>query len=182
MKALLLAACIVVLGLTLISSVTVMPLGVLMTVVGAGRNIPPGHVPPEAMPAPEGPMLSDTSDLASLVQPWMRSRYVFGGNVIGAVDCSGFTVAVFRQVGVQLPRTAQLQYNVASHVSAADAQPWDLVFFAGTYDARPDWITHVGIYLGDGVMVSAIEPELGRQNLNSPYWRSHFVSFGRVRR
>jgi cell wall-associated NlpC family hydrolase len=138
----------------------------------------PGNVPAEAAVPVVGPLRSDNLAMDSLLSPWYGSRYVFGGNVIGAVDCSGFTVAVFRQLGVNLPRTAQTQFNVARKVT--DPRPLDLVFFYGTYDSRPDFISHVGIYLGDGVMVSAVEPVLGRQRLDTPYWRQHMVAFGRV--
>lgn len=160
-------------------AIATMPFALLLGTVSVS---PPGQVPPVAIVAPAGPLLSDSTDLAVQIQPWMGSRYVFGGNVIGAVDCSGFTLAIERQRGYQLPRTAQGQYNVTARIPADQAQPNDLVFFAGTYDSRPDFISHVGIYLGGGIMVSAIEPTLGRQDLNTPYWRSHFVGFGRLQR
>lgn len=160
-------------------AIATLPFALLLGTVSVA---PPGQVPAIAVVAPAGPLLSDSSDLAAEIQPWMGSRYVFGGNIIGAVDCSGFTLAIERQRGYQLPRTAQGQYNVTERIAPDQAQPNDLVFFAGTYDSRPDFISHVGIYLGDGMMVSAIEPTLGRQDLNTPYWRSHFVGFGRLRR
>lgn len=165
-----------------IIAIPVLPMSLLLVMSGATstRTLPPGAVPVEAIPAPAGPLLSDTTDLARQIQPWLGSPYVFGGNVVGAVDCSGFTVAIWRQRGVQLPRTAQGQYNVSQRVPPDQAAYGDLVFFAGTYDSRPDFISHVGIYLGSGVMVSAIQPVLGRQDLNSTYWRSHLVGFGRV--
>ena len=115
------------------------------------------------------------------MQPWLGAPYVFGGNTLAGVDCSGFSLAIYRQVhGVALPRTAQLQFNVLEH--PAEPAEGDLVFFFGTYDSRPDWISHVGIYIGSGWMISAIEPRLGRQSLSDPYWRSHLVGYGRLRR
>lgn len=157
-------------------AVAVLPFAMLLGTVSVA---PPGHVPTEAIGVPMGPLLSDSSDLAAQIQPWIGSRYVFGGNIIGAVDCSGFVLAIERQRGWQLPRTAQGQYDATQRITPDKAQAGDLVFFAGTYDSRPDFISHVGIYLGGGWMVSAIEPVLGRQDLNTPYWRSHFIGFGR---
>jgi cell wall-associated NlpC family hydrolase len=160
-------------------SVAVMPFAMLFGTISVA---PPGHVPPEALPAPAGPLLSDSSDLAAQIQPWLGSRYVFGGNVIGAVDCSGLVVGVERALGVSMPRTAQTQFNATTRIDASQLQPGDLVFFAGTYDSRPDFISHVGIYVGNGWMVSAIEPVVSRQQIDSPYWRSHYAGAGRIRR
>lgn len=168
---------IVVVMLAFGMAIATMPFALLLGTVSVS---PPGQVPAIAIVAPAGPLLSDTTDLAAQIQPWMGSRYVFGGNVIGAVDCSGFTLAIERQRGYALPRTAQGQYNVTARIPADQAQAGDLVFFAGTYDSRPDYISHVGIYMGSGVMVSAIAPTLGRQDINTPYWRAHFVGFGRL--
>lgn len=162
----------------IIALIVVVPIALVVVTFSAGTAAPPGHVPEAAAMPVLGPLPTSGMGLEALIAPWYGSRYVFGGNVIGAVDCSGFTVAVYRQLGVNLPRTAQTQYNVARKVT--DPQPGDMVFFFGTYDSRPDFISHVGIYLGDGMMASAVEPTLGRQSLSSPYWRSKFVSFGRV--
>jgi hypothetical protein len=154
------------------------PLALVFSLFRASAGIAPGNVPIEATVPMVGPLRTENVAMDTLLAPWYGSRYVFGGNVVGAVDCSGFTVAVYRQLGVNLPRTAQQQFNVSRKVD--EPRPLDLVFFYGTYDSRPDFVSHVGIYLGDGVMVSAVEPYLGRQDLNSVYWRSHLVSFGRV--
>ena len=168
--------------LTLTALLVVVPLALVIALVaatfGGSASAPPGKVPTEATVPLVGPVRGESSSLDALIAPWFGSRYVFGGNVIGAVDCSGFTKAVFAKLGVNLPRTAQGQYNVAQKTGSP--QPGDLVFFFGTYDSRPDFISHVGIYVGDGVMVSAIEPTLGRQNLNTAYWKQHFVGFGHI--
>jgi len=167
-----------ILILLLTSLVVVVPLALVVATFLGSASAPAGHVPDEATVPMVGPVLGENASLDSLIAPWFGSRYVFGGNVIGGVDCSGFTKAIFARLGVNLPRTAQGQYNVAQKVSAPE--PGDLVFFFGTYDSRPDFISHVGIYVGDGVMVSAVEPTLGRQNINSAWWRAHFVGFGRI--
>ncbi|MFN8097598.1 MAG: C40 family peptidase [Dermatophilaceae bacterium] len=69
--------------------------------------------------------------------------YVYGGATPAGFDCSGFTMYVFGQVGISLPRTAAGQQAAATPVS--NPQPGDLVFFG--YPAY-----HVGIYAGGGMM------------------------------
>jgi peptidoglycan DL-endopeptidase CwlO len=66
-------------------------------------------------------------------------------------DCSGLTMYVFAQLGVQLPHYAAAQYGYGSPVPRDQLQPGDLVFFDG--------LSHVGIYIGNGQMVHA--PETG---------------------
>lgn len=81
--------------------------------------------------------------------------YVWGGESPSGFDCSGLVQYVYRQVGVNLPRTSQEQALVGTPVpSLADAKPGDLVFFAGSdgTDANPG---HVGIYIGNGEMIDA---------------------------
>lgn len=168
-----------VIGLFAVFMLTVVvPTSFVIATWNAAAGIPPGAVPPEAAAPVLGPIPNEDPAWDSLIRPWYDSRYVFGGNVIGAVDCSGFTKAIFAKLGVNLPRTAQTQYNVAHKVITP--RVGDLVFFFGTYDSRPDFISHVGIYLGGDAMVSAVEPTLGRQSLSSAYWRAHMVGFGRV--
>ncbi|MDQ0750742.1 cell wall-associated NlpC family hydrolase [Streptomyces africanus] len=77
--------------------------------------------------------------------------YVWGAVGPGSYDCSGLTQAAWKAAGVTLPRTTYDQVNAGTTVSLADAQPGDLVFF---YDD----VTHVGIYIGNGMMIHAPKP------------------------
>ena len=85
-------------------------------------------------------------------------------------------------MAIALPRTAQLQYAATTRVSREQLQPGDLVFFARTYADPHDWITHVGIYIGDGLQINA--PTEGQvvsiQPVFSGFWGAHFDSGGRV--
>ncbi|MDC2955426.1 NlpC/P60 family protein [Streptomyces sp. NPDC001260] len=77
--------------------------------------------------------------------------YVWGATGPGSYDCSGLTQAAWKAAGVTLPRTTYDQVNAGTTVSLTDAQPGDLIFF---YDD----ISHVGIYIGNGMMIHAPKP------------------------
>ncbi|MFE6888871.1 NlpC/P60 family protein [Streptomyces sp. NPDC057694] len=77
--------------------------------------------------------------------------YVWGATGPDSYDCSGLTQAAWKAAGITLPRTTWDQVEVGTTVSLSDIQPGDLVFF---YDD----ISHVGLYLGDGMMIHAPKP------------------------
>lgn len=79
--------------------------------------------------------------------------YVWGGTGFKAWDCSGFVQWVYAQNGVQLPRTTWAQF-AAGHATS-NPQPGDLVSQNGG--------SHVGIYIGNGQMISALNPSQGTQ-------------------
>jgi cell wall-associated NlpC family hydrolase len=82
--------------------------------------------------------------------------YQWGGtNPATGLDCSGLVQRVYSDLGVNLPRTSEEQAQVGTPVdSLADAQPGDLVFFAGS-DGTASSPGHVGIYIGNGMMIDA---------------------------
>ena len=98
--------------------------------------------------------------------------YLWGGTGPNSFDCSGLTQYVWRQAGVSIPRVAADQYAWAIPVPLSQLLPGDLVFF-GTTD-----IHHVGIYIGDGLMINA--PHTGTVVQVSPIWWSDLAGFGRV--
>ena len=77
--------------------------------------------------------------------------YVWGGTSFGAWDCSGFTGWVYAQNGIDIPRTSFQQ--IAAATPTANPQPGDLVSQNGG--------NHIGIYIGGGKMVSALNPTQG---------------------
>ena len=89
--------------------------------------------------------------LISTAYDYVGVPYVFGGTTPWGFDCSGYTQYVFRQIGVDIPRTADAQYYSYPKVSASNLQPGDLVFFE-TYEPGP---SHCGIYIGNGQMLQA---------------------------
>ncbi|AVH56975.1 MULTISPECIES: C40 family peptidase [Streptomyces] len=77
--------------------------------------------------------------------------YVWGATGPDSYDCSGLTQAAWKAADVTLPRVTYDQVNAGTTVSLANAQPGDLVFF---YDD----VTHVGVYIGNGMMIHAPKP------------------------
>ena len=92
-------------------------------------------------------------------------------------DCSGFVSYVLTNSGLYNTGRlgAQGLYNISTPVS--NPQPGDLVFFTGTYDTPG--VSHVGIYVGDGMMLHCGSP-IQYANINSSYWQTHFYAFGRL--
>lgn len=112
-------------------------------------------------------------------EKYLGYPYVWGGsNPSTSFDCSGFVSYVLTNSGlVNTGRLgAQGLYNVCTPVSTADAKPGDLVFFVGTYDTPG--VSHVGIYVGDNVMLHCGDP-IQYTSINTSYWQSHFYAFGR---
>ena len=101
---------------------------------------------------------SGGSDRARIAMNFALSQvgksYVRGGTGPNSYDCSGLTSAAYAQAGVGLPRTSQSQFGVGTPVSLANLAPGDLVFY---YSG----ISHVGIYIGNGMIVHASNPRTG---------------------
>jgi len=87
--------------------------------------------------------------------------YVWGAAGPGQFDCSGLVVWAFAQEGIALPHYTGDLWNSGVHVAENDLEPGDLVFFFGD-------ISHVGIYIGNGLMVDA--PDFGETVRVDPVW------------
>ena len=116
-------------------------------------------------------------------EKYLGYPYVWGGtNPATSFDCSGYVSWVINHSGWNYGRLGVMGLeDVCTPVSRANARPGDLVFFIGTYDAPyPDRPTHVGIYVGNGMMIHCGSP-ISYANINTPYWQNHYYGFGRLR-
>jgi cell wall-associated NlpC family hydrolase len=124
--------------------------------------------------------LTDTSWLNKARAMIGKVNYVFGGTKYPNFDCSGWVQYVFREFrGINLPRTSSAQSQVGTPVSRNNLQPGDLIFLQGTYKAG---VSHVGIYLGDGLYISNKNEknDLQIDSLNKTYSKTHYWGARRV--
>ena len=133
------------------------------------------EIPPEA--------LSDERFAAMIAEAekYLGYPYVWGGSSPStSFDCSGFVCWVINQSGVgSVGRTtAQGIFNYTTPIAPGEAKPGDIIFFTGTYDSGSA-VSHVGIYAGNGMMIHCGNP-ISYASVNTPYWQSHFYSYGRL--
>lgn len=130
-------------------------------------------IPPEA--------LSDERFAAMMSEAtkYLGYPYVWGGSSPAtSFDCSGFVCWVVNHSGWSVGRTtAEGLRQMCVRVSPENAKPGDLIFFEGTYNTAG--ASHVGIYVGDNKMIHCGDP-IQYANINSAYFSSHFMQFGRL--
>jgi len=112
------------------------------------------------------PTRAPRSEVVNIARRYLGAPYRWGAAGPNSFDCSGFTMFVFRQVGVSLPHSSRAQINCGQRVSRADLQPGDLVFFRNP-------IGHVGLYVGGGQMIHA--PRSGDVVRYAPAFRGDYV-------
>ena len=114
-------------------------------------------------------------------EKYLGMPYVWGGSSPStSFDCSGFVCWVINNSGNGWSvgrTTANGLRGKCSYVPPADAQPGDLIFFEKTYNTVG--ASHVGIYVGNGMMIHCGDP-ISYTSINSTYWQSHFLGFGRI--
>lgn len=107
--------------------------------------------------------------------------YVWGGSSPStSFDCSGFVCWVLRASGVwNISRTtAQGIFNQCITIPASERQAGDIIFFTGTYNSVGA-VSHVGIYVGDGMMIHCGNP-ISYASVDSGYWTNYFYAYGRI--
>nr|WP_236777567.1 NlpC/P60 family protein [Arthrobacter crystallopoietes] len=110
------------------------------TVAAASANIEPASV-----------STASTSGIVATAKSMVGTPYVWGGTSTSGWDCSGFVQWVYAQHGIDLPRVTTAQAGALTPTS--NPKPGDLVLQNGG--------SHIGIYLGDGQMISALNPGEG---------------------
>ena len=99
-------------------------------------------------------------EIANYACQFIGNPYVSGGtSLTKGTDCSGFTQSVYKQFGYSLPRNSYSQRSAGKQVSYAEAQPGDIICYAG----------HVAIYIGNGKIVHASTPKSGIKISNALY-------------
>lgn len=119
------------------------------------------------------PALPTSGAAAAALQKAMSQigkPYVWAGAGPNSFDCSGLTMFSYAAAGISLPHSAAAQYFSEPHVSRSQLEPGDLVFFGSP-------IHHVGIYVGNGLMVHA--PETGELVQVAPMDRGDYVGAAR---
>lgn len=132
---------------------------------------------PKAAAVPAGPVKPVGGGVGTAIaeaHKYVGMPYSWGGaSPATSFDCSGLTQYSYAKAGISLPRTAAQQYLATSRVSASAAQPGDLVFFS--YGSG---IAHVGIYLGNNMMINSQNSGVTVEPLGS-WWQQYIVGYGR---
>ncbi|MCZ0757090.1 C40 family peptidase [Anoxybacillus sp. J5B_2022] len=111
-------------------------------------------------------------DIVSFSKQYIGVPYKWGGTTPKGFDCSGFLTYVYREFGVNLPRTAEEQYRKGEKVEKDDLAVGDLVFFA-TYKKTA---SHAGIYIGDNKFIHASSGKgVMISDLDESYWRKSYL-------
>ena len=134
-------------------------------VAGGGQGLRQGVATPP-------PVLGSASKAVAYALAQVGKPYLWGGTGPDSYDCSGLVMEAWMAAGAQLPRVADAQSTATIPLNLANLAPGDLVFFDSPV------IGHVGMYLGNGLMVDA--PHTGAfVRIESMYWPS-LEGFGRV--
>jgi cell wall-associated NlpC family hydrolase len=135
--------------------------------------------------------------LISVADTYKGIPYKRGGASSTATDCSGLTMQVYRDMGLNLPRSSREQFHIGTPRKKDQLEKGDLVFFSTSspykkikvrskknpnkkivkYIKAPRRITHVGIYVGDGKFIHAPRPghTVTVESLNTNYYKKNYV-------
>ena len=137
---------------------------------GGSYDIPPEALEDEAFAA-----------IIKEAEKYLGFPYVWGGSSPAtSFDCSGFVSYVYNNCGLHWSfgrLGAEGLRGMCAYVSPESARPGDLIFFEKTYDTAG--ASHVGIYVGNNRMLHCGDP-IHYASIDTSYWRSHFLQFGRL--
>ena len=153
------------------------PLATALVSSSSAANLSAPTCPDSAGQA--GPPGSAAAIAISYAQAQLGLPYQWGGDGPQAgdlgFDCSGLTHAAYEAAGIQIPRTAQTQYNAGPRLPPDQApQPGDLVF----YGTSPTHITHVGLIVTPATMMIDA-PRTGAQIRQESIWTSSLIGYSR---
>lgn len=114
----------------------------------------------EETPKPTSSGGGKGQDIANYACKFIGNPYVAGGtSLTNGADCSGFVMSVYKNFGINLPRSSYSQSTVGKGVSYSDARPGDVIYYGG----------HVGIYIGNGQIVHASTERTGIKITSATY-------------
>ncbi len=106
-------------------------------------------------------------NLINLAKDYLGDRYVWGGTTLGVgVDCSGYVQALYRKMGMYIPRDSRSQARGGTTISASSIRPGDLVFYGSS-----SYINHVAMYIGNGQVIHASNRRDGIK-ISNMYYRT----------
>ena len=125
---------------------------------GSSTKVDSSQVVENVVSSSEGSALG--RDVAAYGCQFIGNPYVFGGtSLTNGTDCSGFTQSVYAHFGIRIPRDSTSQRFFGTGVDYSQAQPGDLICYAG----------HVGLYIGNGQIVHASSERTGIKISNATY-------------
>lgn len=145
----------------------------VMDEIEAKSVLPATTLPPRTVPSKSGnQVLAVANRMLGMPVVWGSASPAQG------FDCSGLVQYVFRQAGIDLPRTADLQFEVGKTVAKSELQPGDLVYFT-TYEPGA---SHVGIYTGGNKFIhtSFSQGIVAFGDMNDPYFVARYYGAKRI--
>lgn len=129
---------------------------------------------PTRAPAPKPQPVNPSAAVVATANSFRGTPYVYGASGPSSFDCSGFTSYVYRQHGVNLPRTSFSQANAGTYVPRSQLQAGDLIILNGG--------GHVGIYTGNGQFIHASTSRgVVTDSISSGYYSGRYVTARRVK-
>ncbi len=102
------------------------------------------------------PLYSGSSGkIVDLAYKALGVRYVWGSHSMSGMDCTGLTYWAYRQIGVSVPRSTSGYYSAGASVSYSNIRPGDVIGWDAHPRRKGTALTHVGIYVGNGMMIHA---------------------------
>lgn len=129
----------------------------------------PAPAPAATVPAGSGGM----DEVIAYARAQIGKQYVWGGEGPNGFDCSGLVMMAYRQIGINLPHSSSMQYVGGTKVPLSQLRPGDLVF----YGASGETNHHVGIFIGNGQMINALNSRAGIR-IDSIYLMSDLLPNG----
>lgn len=104
-------------------------------------------------------------NMVKYAMKFLGNRYVWGGtSLTSGTDCSGFTMGIYRNFGISLPRVSRSQATVGKKITSSELKPGDLIFYG-----KGSYINHVAMYIGNGQIIHAANKRSGIKISNAFY-------------